>query len=525
MKKVLIPTRLDPVAAEILAAHGDYTVLQDAGTPIPDLIAQHPDTHALIVRSEPVTAELLDALPALKVVVRAGAGTNTIDVRHARRRGVDVMNTPGANANAVAEEVVAMVLADARHLLPADASTRRGDWEKRAFMGHELAHKTVGVVGLGHIGRLVIKRLNGFECRVLGYDPLVPADRARQFGAELVPLETLFRESDVITLHVPENAETRGLVGDRLLDVVKPGVTLVNCARAGIVDEDALRIAKRTKQLRFLNDVYSKDAPGPKSVADVADLMLPHLGASTFEANETAARRAAEQLIDLDDKGVTSYIVNRDIPEGLDPAFCTLAYTLAALARGLVGRDSSLSKIETSFYGNLAPYSRWLLLSLLNGIWEDIDRSTDYDQAIAQLRDLGVEYVDREADASKQFDSSLTIDLLSLGAQRSVRRVSVRGTIAENVLMISRINQFDRLYWVPQGLALFFQYKDRPGVIAAISGQLAGADINIEDMRNPHDAKTGESLAVLSVNRPVDDALLARIARETDAIMAHYVEL
>ena len=525
MKKVLIPTKLDAVAGNLLKAHGGYSVVQDGKTPISELAAAHPDTYALIVRSEPVTSEIMAALPSLKVIVRAGAGYDTIDTKTARRHGVDVMNTPGANANAVAEEVVALILADARHLLPADASTRKGEWEKARFMGHELARKTVGIVGLGNIGRLVIKRLEGFECRILGYDPLVPADRARQFGVEVASLETLFSECDHITLHIPENAETRGLVGERLLGLMKPGATLVNCARAGIVDEAALRNAKAARGLRYLNDVYPKDAAGPKSVADVADIMVPHLGASTHEANETAARRAAQQIIDLDDKGITSYIVNRDIPDGLDEAYCTLAYTLAALARGLVGRDQPLSKIETSFYGSLAPFGRWLLLSLLNGIWEDIDRSTDVERAIAQLRDLGVEYSDRVVDRHKQFDNSMTIDLLSLASEREVRRVSIRGTVAEGVCMVSRINQFDRLYWVPCGTALFFQYRDRPGVIATISKRLAEANVNIEDMRNPHDPESDESLAILSVNVPVDDALVREIGRETESTMAHCITL
>jgi D-3-phosphoglycerate dehydrogenase len=524
MKKVLIPTKLDAVAGELLKAHGGYTVVQDAKTPLADLAAAHPDTYALIVRSEPVTPAVIDALPSLKVVVRAGAGYDTIDAKHARRRGVDVMNTPGANANGVAEEVLALILADARHLVEADASTRRGEWEKAKFMGHELAGKTVGIVGLGNIGRLVAKRLQGFECRILGYDPLVPADGARQHGVEVVALETLFRDCDHVTLHIPENAETRGLVGERLLGLMKPGATLVNCARAGIVDEPALRAAKAAKGLRYLNDVYPKDAPGPKSVADIADLMVPHLGASTHEANETAARRAAQQLIDLDDKGVTSYIVNRDIPDGLNEAYCTLAYTLAALARGLVGRDQPLSKIETSFYGSLGKYDKWLFLSLLNGIWEDIDRTTDFNRAIAQLRELGVDYSDRTVDPEKQFDSSMTIDLLSL-AGGEVRRVSVRGTVAEGVCMVSRINQFDRLYWVPQGTALFFQYRDRPGVIATISKRLADANINIEDMRNPHDQASGDSLAILSLNEPTDEALVQAIAREIHASMAQCVTL
>ncbi len=326
MKKVLIPTKLDSIAAETLEANGNYSVLQDPSTPIADLAAAHPDAYAMIVRSEKVTPEIMDAIPSLKVVVRAGAGYDNIDTKAARKRGIDVMNTPGANANAVAEEVIALILANARHIVAADISTRAGKWEKNKFMGTELTGKTVGIVGLGNIGRLVAKRLAGFECSILGYDPLVPAERAAQFGIKSASMETIFRECDYITLHIPENNETRGCVNAHMLALMKPGATLVNCARAGIVVEDDIRAAKAEKGIHYLNDVYPKDAEGVKPVADIADIMMPHLGGSTREANETAARRAAEQIVDFDEKGVTSFIVNRDIPLGLDPSYSRQIY-------------------------------------------------------------------------------------------------------------------------------------------------------------------------------------------------------
>ncbi|MGI5869866.1 MAG: NAD(P)-dependent oxidoreductase [Kiritimatiellia bacterium] len=525
MKKVLIPTKLDAVASEILKQNGSYDVVQDAKTPLPELAAAHPDAYALIVRSEKITPEIMDLFPSLKVVIRAGAGYDTIDTKEARKRGIDVMNTPGANANAVAEEVVALMLADARHVVPADASTRSGAWEKSKFMGREITGKTVGIVGLGNIGRLVAKRLAGFECRLLGYDPLVPFERAAQLGIKSCDLETLFRESDFITLHIPENNETRGSVNEKLLGLMKPGATLVNCARAGIVNEDALRAAKADKDIRFLTDVYPQDAAGPKSVADIADIMMPHLGASTYEANENAARRAAEELVDFDEKGVTSYIVNRDIPAGLDPSYCELACLLSALARGLLGKNAVINRIETSFYGNLAQYDKWLMLSLLSGIWDDIDRSTDYAQALQCLADNQVQYINREVDNTKHYDNSITLDLVGVNDRKEVVRSSVRGTLAENQQMVARIDEFDRLYWVPAGNALFFEYKDRPGVIGAIGRMLADAGVNIEDMRNPFNPATGNSLAILNVSRPIEAELVDSIAQAISASVWHSLTL
>ena len=517
MKKVLIPTKLDGIAAKILTDNGNYSVVQDSTTPFDELVAANSDSYALIVRSEQVTAATIDALPQLKVIVRAGAGYNTIDTKYARKRGVDVMNTPGANANAVAEEVIALILADMRHVVAADPSVRAGKWEKKNFMGTELSGKTVGIVGLGNIGRLVAKRLKGFDCRILGYDPLVPGDKARASGIEPMPLEELFAESDIVTLHIPETDSTRKMLSTELLSCMKTGATIVNCARAGIVDEDALRAAKPVKKLRYLNDVYPKDIEGPKSIADVADIMMPHLGASTKEANRTAAKRAAEELIDLDERGVTACIVNRDIPDGLDRSYCDLAWTIAHMARLLSGEANPIREIETSFYGKLEPFADWLIVPVLAGVCDNFDRLNDRKAAIRFLEDAGIKYTNRKADNAKHYVNSMTIDVLVEDGANSLKRISLRGTVAESRLMVARINEFDGLYFEPQGPILCCIYDDRPGVIAAISRRIADKGINIEDMRNPHDPKTGRSLVILKLSQPVDYATLAEISAEVKA--------
>jgi len=524
-RKVLIPTKLNKVARDILVANGNYDVVQDDTTELAALAAQHLDTYALIVRSEKVSAAIIDSLPKLKVIVRAGAGFNTIDTKHARKKSVDVMTTPGANSNGVAEEVVALMLADARHLIEADASCRRGEWEKKKFMGREVAGKTVGIVGLGNIGRLVATRLSGFGVKLLGYDPVISSERAKETSVELTTLEELFAKSDYVTLHIPENDATRGMLNAKLLGLMKEGATIVNCARAGIIDEDALRAVKKQKKLRFLNDVYSKDEEGPKSVADIADIMVPHLGASTAEANFNAARRAAEELIELDHKGITSFIVNRDIPEGLDEAYCTLANTLARLCRCLIGKNTALKQIETSIYGSLEPFANWLIVPMVAGIWEDFERSKDFSSAVKFLEEMGIGYENRKVEPSKKFENSITIDLLGTVDTGNLRRMSIRGTLAEGIMMVSRINDFDKLYFEPVGHTVFFLYDDRPGVIGIIGGKLASRGVNIEDMRNPHEVKTNRSLAILKVNQAVPDDVMQEISREIKAIAAFSIKL
>ena len=309
-KKVLIPTKLDGVVKAILSENG-FTAVQEPETPVLDLAKANSDASAIIVRSEKVTPEVMDALPELKLVVRAGAGFDNIDIRYARSKGIDVMNTPGANSNAVAEEVVAMILAAYRKVIPADTTTRAGLWEKKNYMGREITGKTVGILGLGNIGRLLVKRLSGFEVKVLGFDPILSNEQAEAMGVKLCTVEEIFAEADIISLHIPENDKTRGMVNEKLVGSMKKGAVLVNCARAGIIDENAIRALKAEKELLFCNDVYPKDAAGDKSVKDIADVMLPHLGANTKEANFQAAKRAAEETVAYFLNGDTSCVVNK----------------------------------------------------------------------------------------------------------------------------------------------------------------------------------------------------------------------
>ncbi|MFO7871682.1 MAG: NAD(P)-dependent oxidoreductase [Kiritimatiellia bacterium] len=525
MKKVLIPTKLNTVAANTLKEDGNYEVIQDESSDLDALAEEYPDTYALIVRSEKVPAGIIDRFPGLKVIIRAGSGYDNIDTRYARQKKIDVMNTPGANSNAVAEEVVALMLADARHVIEADLSTRSGKWEKKKYMGREISGKTVGIVGLGHIGRLVARRLSGFDVELLGYDPLLSADRARGINVTLTDLDSVFSRCDYITLHLPENDETKGMINETLVSKMKEGATLINCARAGIIDEGGIRRLKCKKQLRFLNDVYPKDAAGEKTVADIADIMMPHLGASTVEANYNAARNAAKQLIDFDYRGVTSFIVNRDIPQGLDEAYCELANTLARLCRKFVGTKTTLKLIETSFYGDLEPFSDWLLIAVMAGLSEEVDMSMDFPEVREYLADMGIEYVNRRVDPLKKYGDSITVDLTAAVDPENLRRSSIRGTVAEDTKMVSRIDGFRKLYFEPSGPTAFFVYDDRPGVIGKIGSAFASAGLNINGMLDSRDEKTQKSLAIMKLNELAPGKLVNELASDIRSSTAFCVKL
>ena len=516
MRKVLIPTKLDKFAATMLSDRG-YQVVLDAATPLDELVKANSDAEALIVRSEKITPEIMDLLPNLKLIVRAGAGYNTIDIKYARKHDIDVMNTPGANSNAVAEEVIAMMLAVCRHVVAGDISTRRGDWEKSKFMGRELTGKTIGILGLGHIGQLLVKRLAGFEMKVLGYDPMLSPALADKLGVELTTVEHIFEESDFISLHIPENDETRGMINRRLLELMKPGAMLLNCARAGILNEADLRAVKAEKKIYFCNDVYPKDVAGEKPIADICDLMLPHLGANTFEANFVAAKRAAEQTIAYFEQGITNCVVNKALPDGLDAKYQKLAYVLTSLTNAYLGKENP-TRVETSFYGDLAKYAKWMTPPIAAGIAAEFAPDTTPSDAEHYLSDAGIELVNREVDNNKHYGEAMTIDLFVGG--NLIYKAGARGTITENNLMISRLNDFDQLYLEPTGHHLFVEYKDEPGVIGRIAGILGEKNINIVDIRAPQDLKSGLSLTVVKTNVEVPEMLVEKIREAVNASKA-----
>ncbi len=516
--KILIPTKLDKAAAATLEAAG-YTVVQNDNEPIESLVAAHPDAIGIIVRSEKVTPDIIDALPGLKCVIRAGAGFDNIDFVYARTKGIDVMNTPGANSNAVAEEVVAMILAAYRYIVPADNTTRAGEWNKKKYMGSELTGKTVGIMGLGNIGRLLVKRLQGFECKVLGYDHFLSHQRALNIGATPAEVEEIFANADIISLHVPGGPTTHGLVNAELIAKMKDGAMLINCSRYGVVDEDALRAAKAAgKNIIYCTDVHPKDAAAMQPSADIADLLLPHLGASTKEANRKAAMRAASQMIAYFANGDTSCVINAEKPVGLSPAHLQLSAMLGKLCYH-AGGCKPIRKIECTFYNNLRSFRKWFTPWILQGTVPGAEHGLMPAAAEISLREHGIVFKAREPKDDKFYDDALTLDIFMEEDGEQVK-TSVRGMVVDGTPVVSRIGKFDHLYAGLAGNTLVLRYKDRPGVIATIGQMLSMAGINIDNIVAPCNHESGESLAIVKTNQPVTERQTLALAQAINAVQA-----
>jgi D-3-phosphoglycerate dehydrogenase len=309
--KVLIADPISEEGIDILRSCAEVDI--KTGLKPEEIISIIGDYEALVVRSQTkVTAKVIAAGKKLKVIARAGVGVDNIDMEEATRRGILVVNAPNANVIAAAEHAIALMLALARHIPQANAVLKSGVWQRGKFMGTELRGKTLGIIGLGKVGSAVAKRAQALEMKLIAYDPYITADYAHSQQVELVSLEQLLEESDFITLHLALTPETKGLIGAKELALVKPTVRIINCARGGIIDEEAL--AKSLKERRVAGaaiDVFATE-PATECVLFECDniIVTPHLGASTSEAQATAAKDVAEQIVDVFDGKPARYAVN-----------------------------------------------------------------------------------------------------------------------------------------------------------------------------------------------------------------------
>ncbi len=492
-----------------------------------DLKACIPEYEGLIVRSRTkVTAEVLANARRLRVIGRAGIGVDNIDVATATKAGVVVMNTPEGNTNTAAEHTIAMLLALARNIAPADGAIKRGEWERERFIGVEVAGKTLGVIGLGRVGALVAKKAQGLGMITLAYDPFVSKERGQSMGVELQELPELLPRVDFITIHTPKTRGTTHLIGHDQLALMKGGVRVVNCARGGIIDEAALYEAIQSgKVAGAALDVFEQEPPGQLPlVTHPAVLCTPHLGASTEEAQERVAVDIAQQMIDYLRHGsirnaVNVYPLDADMRRQVEP-YMHLAELLGCFVVQMA--EGGLQEMAVRYSGDAAalefkPITAALLTGLLK---KSLPERVNVVNAPHLAKERGIRVSETISSDVEDYSSLITVELTT---DRSKRQVA--GTLfGRKEPRIVGVDDY-RLEAVPSGFMLVFSNQDTPGVIGKIGTILGTNRINIAGMQLGRVAPHGMAVAVVNVDSPIPPAIMHEIRLLPNILYATLVEL
>jgi D-3-phosphoglycerate dehydrogenase len=524
---VLIAEELAPAALEVLA--DDFDVRYVDGTDRPALLAALAEANALIVRSATqVDAEAVNAAPHLEVVARAGVGLDNVEVAAATAKGVMVVNAPTSNIISAAEQAVALLLAVARNTAAASASLKGGEWKRSKYTGVEISGKTVGVVGLGRIGVLFAQRMAAFGVRLIAYDPYIQPARAASFGVRLVGLDELLRESDFISIHLPKTPETLGLIGAKELATVKPGVRIINAARGGLVDEQALADAIAAGRVGGAGiDVFTKEPCVASPLFEFDNVVVtPHLGASTAEAQDKAGLAVARSVkLALEGEFVADAVnvqAGGVIAEEVRPLL-PLAEKLGRVFTAVAGGIANAVTIEV--HGEVVANDVSVLrLAATKGLFSAVvEEQVTYVNAPLLAADRGVEVGLATFTEPLEHANLVTVR----GALADGRIASVSGTYVatpRDSLKLTEIDGF-ALELAADGVLLFFRYVDRPGVVGTIGSILGRAGVNIAAMQVARRTAGGEALMTLTVDNAVPADLLGLAQESIGAAAASTVDL
>jgi len=512
--KVLISDNLAPVGEKILRDAGLEVDIK-TGLPPEELKAIISEYDGLVIRSATkVRKDIIEAATNLKVVGRAGIGLDNVDIPSASQKGIVVMNAPDGNATTAAEHSIAMMMSLARNIPQATSSMKSGKWEKKSFMGREVTGKTLGIVGIGRIGSIVASRAQGLKMKVIAYDPHMPAELVEKMGVELVALEDLAARADFVTVHTPLTKETHHILSTDFFAGMKKDAMFIDCARGGVVDEEALFKALTEGQIAGAAlDVFEKEPTtleGTPLLGLKNFICTPHLGASTSEAQENVASAIAEQVADYLLKGVVRNAVNvpsvsDDVLASVGP-YITLGEMLGSLhmqiARG------GVEEVNLEFTGDLAaldinPVTVAFLKGLFTPILQD---AVNYVNAPLIARERGIRIVESRSEQASDFTNLL--------------KITVKTTESENMLAgtvfgkkeprLVRLNSF-RLEALPSGPMLLVYNKDVPGVIGALGTIIGENGVNINLMTVGREVESKQNVILLNTDRMISKDLLAKV--------------
>ena len=485
------------------------------------------DYHALVIRSTTrVTAEIIEGAHNLKVIGRAGTGLDNVDIPAVSKKGIVVMNTPGGNTITAAEHTIGMIMALSRNIPQATASLKQGKWEKGKFQGWELFNKTLGIIGVGRIGRLVAERAKGMKMKVIAYDPYIKPDTIERLDVEPVSFDELLQRSDYITIHAPRTDETANMINRETIARMKRGAMLINCARGGIVNENDLYDALESGHLSGAAlDVFSKEPPGKTKLMSLPNFICtPHLGASTKEAQDKVATDVAKQIVAYLLYGSVENAVN--VP-GISPELITTLRPYAILAERMGSlqtqlADSAILEVQINYSGtvtdyDMSPLTTAMLKGLLTPILKD---EVNFVNAPLIATERGIKVVESKTKTSEDFSS-----LIKLTVKTSDTENIVSGTIFGNKLIrILRINKF-YLEAIPEGHNLLITNLDRPGVIGRITSTLGRYEVNISRMQVGEEKDKKQNVIFLATNVSVNDEILEELRNLDDVFSVRRVEL
>ena len=526
MPRILIADSLDPAGLALLRASGAEVVeLREEERPrLAEIVAGF---DALVVRSATkVTADLLRAAKGLKVVGRAGIGVDNVDVEAATELGILVVNAPTANLLSATEHTFALLLAVARRIPEADASTKAGGWNRK-LTGIELQGKTLGIIGFGRIGQRVARRARGFEMNVVAYDPYLDPAAARRLEAELLPLDELLRRSDAVTLHTPLTEQTRNLLDAGRLALLPPGALVINCGRGGVVDEPALLAALESGAVGGAGiDVFAEEPPADRRLARHPRVVAtPHLGAQTREAQERISTETAEMVLQALAGSFAIAAVNLPFRTSAGPGasrlepFMMLGETLGRMACLLLG--APLERLQVDAWGIEEAFRKPVAVAVLKGaLTAFMDEGVNYVNAelVAEARGIEVVVVSHGADAEHA-------QLLGVALTGGGRGVELGGTLTGG--RDPRVVRFGgyRLEFRPQGRLLVLENRDVPGVVGKLGTLLGEAGVNIADIHLARRDGEQKALAVLRLDQPPGEAVVARLRALPEVLSANPLDL
>jgi D-3-phosphoglycerate dehydrogenase len=524
--KVLVTDALAPQGLEILERSPGLELMNAPGLSPEDLNLAIADADGLVIRSgTQVTAEVLEHAKRLKVIGRAGIGVDNVDVAAATQRGIVVVNTPEGNNVTTAEHGIALLVALARHIPQATASMKAGRWDKKKYQGMELFNRTLGVIGLGNIGRIVADRARGLGMRVIASDPHISAEVASKLDVELVPLADLIARADAISVHVPRTKETTGLLGREAFAGAKPGVLIINAARGGIVDEAALLEALESGQVGGAAlDVFSEEPPPADHplIHHERVICTPHLGASTEQAQLNVSIAVAQQVRDflVDDtvrNAVNVPSVSAELLEQVRP-YLMLGEKLGRFQGQLC--PGAIEEIEIEYAGDVSELRvAPITIAVLKGLLESVSDRVNMVNAPLIAQERGIRVVESKSSRPMDFASAITTRV-----RGCVDRLIAGAIFHGGQPRIVRIDDF-MLEAIPEGPTILLHNHDQAGVVGAVGNCLGEAGINISRMQLALVRERAEAAMLVNVDQSPPDEVMEQLRALPHMITAQLVEL